>query len=412
MPSSPAEPFDALLIHGASVFTPTRTARETSVLISNGRIAAIGSPERVSARARLREAREIDASGLIVAPGFIDIQINGAAGQLITTAKTADAILTVARLLPRFGCTAFLPTVISAPLDVMRAALHAIGEARSDPIVGARILGAHLEGPFLNPESAGAHPRAYLQPPSAALLRDLWEASRGSLRVLTIAPELDGARETIEEAGRLGIVIAIGHSRASIEQAASAQERGVRLVTHLFNASGPVSARKPGIIGAALTSDGMNASLIPDGVHVHPAMMRLALRALGAKRLVLVTDAMPPIGSSRRTFDLLGAPIEARDGACYTRDGRLAGGLLTMDEAVRSVRAMVDVGVADALAMATRNPARVLGLDRQLGSLRVGAQADLAILSESLEVRMTIVGGRVIYRADQELQRMARSRSC
>ena len=382
------------------------------MLISNGRIAAIGSPERVSARARLREAREIDASGLIVAPGFIDIQINGAAGQLITTAKTADAILTVARLLPRFGCTAFLPTVISAPLDVMRAALHAIGEARSDPIVGARILGAHLEGPFLNPESAGAHPRAYLQPPSAALLRDLWEASRGSLRVLTIAPELDGARETIEEAGRLGIVIAIGHSRASIEQAASAQERGVRLVTHLFNASGPVSARKPGIIGAALTSDGMNASLIPDGVHVHPAMMRLALRALGAKRLVLVTDAMPPIGSSRRTFDLLGAPIEARDGACYTRDGRLAGGLLTMDEAVRSVRAMVDVGVADALAMATRNPARVLGLDRQLGSLRVGAQADLAILSESLEVRMTIVGGRVIYRADQELQRMARSRSC
>ena len=388
----------SLLLHGGDLYTPNTVVRDGAVLVRGSRIAAVG-PARDVAPTQSADVERIDVGGGIIAPGFVDLQINGAAGTLFTEEPTTETLAAMATALPQFGCTSFLPTLLSCSEEVAHRALVAAAKARARPPAGAQVLGAHMEGPFLHPDRAGAHDRRLLRPPSTAELARWLETSDGALRLLTLAPELPGASEVIREAVRCGVTVAVGHTMATYEETAEAAHLGACLVTHLFNATGGLSAREPGAVGAALALDELSPSLIVDGIHLHPATVRAALRAKGVERAVLVTDAMPPVGAATQEFSLLGRPVTVRNGACRLSDGTLAGSVLTMDQAVRNVVRWTGLPLQDALGMATLLPARLIGADASKGSLEAGVDADIVVLDRDLRVRLTLVGGQVVYHA-------------
>lgn len=368
------------------------------MLVRDGRIAAVG-PARDVAPPQSDDVQRIDATGCIVAPGFIDLQVNGAAGVLFTDDPTSDSLDAMAAALPQFGCTSFLPTLISCPEDAAHHALAATAKVSARPPTGAQVLGIHMEGPFLHPDRAGAHDRRHLRPPSTADVARWLEASADALRLLTLAPELPGAPEVIREAVRCGVTVAVGHTTATYEQTAQAADLGATLVTHLFNATGGLTAREPGAAGAALALDALTATIIADGIHLHPATVRTVVRAKGADRVVLVTDAMPPVGAASDEFSLLGRRVTAHDGACRLDDGTLAGSVLTMDQALRNVVEWTGLPLQDALRMATLLPAHLIGAEATKGSLEPGKDADIVVLDRDLRVLLTVVGGRVVYHA-------------
>ena len=385
------------LIRGGDAYTPDGLTHDAAVLVEDGNIAFVGPRTQVPPIASVDS--EIDARGGVVAAGFIDLQINGAGGRFLTEEPTVDAVLVMARTVARYGCTAFLPTVITSAFETMLSAVRAVHEASEQVTDGACVLGVHLEGPFINPEAAGAHDAAYIRLPSVDDLNALWEASGGGIKLLTLAPEMPGALDLLGAAKRYGIAVAVGHTRADYPQMMEAVDAGASLATHLFNAMGGLTARDPGATGAVLASSEFKASLIADGYHVHPAMMDLAVRTKGVDGLVLVTDAMPPMGTDLTEFTLYGQPITVRDSACFMADGTLAGSMLTMDRAVRNMRDLVDVSVQDALMMASANPAEVIGESKHRGTLEVGKAADIVVMDSSLHVTATIVDGKVVYQA-------------
>lgn len=385
------------LIRGGDAYTPDGLIHDADVLVEDGNIAFVGPQTQMPSAASVDV--EIDAHGGVVAAGFIDLQINGAGGRFLTEEPTVDAVLGMARTVARYGCTAFLPTVITSAFETMLSAVRAVHQASEQATDGARVLGVHLEGPFINPEAAGAHDAAHIRPPSVDDLDALWEASGGGIKLLTLAPEMPGALDLLHAAKRYGIAVAVGHTRADYPQMMEAIDAGAGLATHLFNAMGGLTARDPGATGAVLASAKFKASLIADGYHVHPAMMDLAVRTKGVEGLVLVTDAMPPMGTDITEFTLYGQPITVRDGACFMADGTLAGSVLTMDRAVRNMRDLVDVSVQDALVMASANPAEVIGESEHRGTLEVGKAADIVVMDSDLNVTAAIIDGRVVYQA-------------
>ena len=387
-----------LLLHGGNLYTPNTVVRDGAVLVRGRRIAAVGPARDVTPPAS-ESVDLIDVRGGIIAPGFVDLQVNGAAGTLFTQEPTTEALTVIAAVLPQHGCTSFLPTLLSCSEEDTHWAMAAAARACADPPAGAQVLGVHMEGPFLHPDRAGAHDRRLLRSPSTADLAQWLEASDGVLRLLTLSPELPGASEVIREAVRCGLAVAVGHTAATYDESAKAAELGASLVTHLFNATGGLSAREPGVVGAALALDELSASLIADGIHLHPAVVRTAVRAKGVERVVLVTDAMPPVGAAAQEFSLLGRRVTVRDGACRLADGTLAGSTLTMDQALRNVIRWTGVSLQDALAMATLLPARLIGADASKGSLETGKDADVVVMDSDLRVLLTLVGGQVVYRS-------------
>ncbi len=389
------------LIHGGDVITPIvprGLIRDGAVLIDGHRISWIGPAAELSDADSID--RRIDAGGRIIAPGFIDLQLNGANGRLLTGEPSVETVLAMAQVLPRFGCTSFLPTAITAPPDRLEAAARAVAEARRTEHPGAKVLGLHLEGPFINPERAGAHRRDAILPPSTDLLARFWDASEGSLMVLTLAPEMPGAEEVISAALKMGVTVAIGHTEATPERVARAAELGATLVTHLFNAMSPLTSRTPGTVGGALIDGRLTVSVIADGVHVHPVSLNVTIahKALGG--MVLITDGMPPIGTADPHFVLDGQRIDVRDGACYRPDGVLAGSVLTMNLAVRNMHRLVGVPLEGAILMASLNPARIIGLSERKGSLEPGKDADIVVIDQDVNVWMTLVEGQIRFRAD------------
>ncbi len=383
------------LIRGGDAYTPDGLIHDAAVLVEDGSIVFVGPRTQVPSLASVDV--EIDAHGGVIAAGFIDLQINGAGGRFLTEEPTVDAVLGMARTVSRYGCTAFLPTVITSAFKTMLTAVRAVHDASQQVTDGAHVLGVHLEGPFINPEAAGAHDAAYIRPPSVDDLAALWEASGGSIKLLTLAPEMPGAIDLSRAAKRYGIAVAVGHTRADYSQMMEAVDAGAGLATHLFNAMGGLTARDPGATGAVLASSEFKASLIADGYHVHPAMMDLAVRTKGVDGLVLVTDAMPPMGTDLTEFTLYGQSITVRDGACFMADGTLAGSTLTMDRAVRNMRDLVDLSVQDALVMASANPAKVVGESEYRGALADGKAADIVVMDSDLNVTTTIVDGNIVY---------------
>lgn len=369
-----------------TVFDGVAAHRDTAVVIEGERIVA------VTPRAELPAEIAVHAlpGGAWLAPGFIDIQVNGGGDVLLNDAPAIGSMRAIAAAHRKFGTTSLLPTLITDTPEKMQAALAAANEAaRTEP----GILGVHLEGPFISPQKPGVHARHHIRAPDAhdeaALL-----APRDGVTLMTLAPE-QVPPGFIARLTQAGIRVSLGHSNATYAQTCAAIAEGLTGFTHLFNAMRPLESREGGPIAAALESPAAFIGLIVDGIHVDPAMLRIALR--GVAKPMLVTDAMPPVGGARATFRLYGEEITVRDGRCTRGDGTLAGAALDMAGAVRNCVTMLGVPLATALQFASKNPADFLGLDNKLGRLAPGYRADLvALMPERVDILDTWVAGSAL----------------
>jgi len=365
-----------------------------AVVVQGRTITAVQIPARLEGL----PPRRVRAA--FVAPGFIDLQINGAFGFEVGTDPAA--LHALAARLPATGVTAFLPTLVSrgaADYDLAFAAFDTFaGAAEATDATGAeapaRALGLHLEGPLLAAARRGAHARPPIEQADAALVERLADPRR--VRVVTLAPERDGVPALVARLSARGIVVALGHTDASFEAFTAAVDAGATLATHVFNAMSPLHHRAPGATGAALTDDRVTALMIADGVHTHPAAFKLAVRAKGGGRLALVTDATPGAGLGPGVSHLGSQSVVIDQTSARLPDGTLAGSTLTMDRAIRNAVAFAGLTAGQAVRLATAVPARVLGLGDR-GSLFAGARADLVLLDEALNVTATYVGGGLAY---------------
>jgi len=371
-------------IAAEQVFDGSSLRRGAAVVIEGERIAALLPVRDVPGGVPLERL----APGAWLTPGFIDVQVNGGGDVLFNDHPTPEAVAAIAAAHRRFGTTALLPTLITDSPERMAAAIAAVERAMAaDP----GILGIHLEGPFISPERPGVHDPAFIRRPAAGDLESL-TSLRGGVTLVTLAPEC-APPGFIASLARAGLRVSLGHTMATYDEAKAALAQGATGFTHLFNAMRPLGSREPGPIAAALETAGCWYGLIADGVHVHPAMLRLALR--GAGRPMLVTDAMPPVGGTKSSFRLYGEEITVEDGRCLRADGTLAGAALDMASAVRIAVRLLKIPLEEALPMASTNPAAFLGLDDRLGRIAPGWRADLVALDPgTVEVQATWVAGR------------------
>jgi N-acetylglucosamine-6-phosphate deacetylase len=362
------------------------------VLAASGwRRRALASTGGVIAGSSRRGGPGLDATGLLVVPGLIDVQINGGFGRDLTSDPAA--MWAVGARLPRHGVTAFLPTLVSPRRAEVELALATLAAGPPPGYAGAVPLGLHCEGPMISTRRLGVHGASRTAPPSARLIRG-WTPGAG-VRLVTLAPELPGAGAVIRTLVRRGVVVAAGHSDASYDEARRAFAWGVAAGTHLFNAMSGPDRREPGLAGALLEAAGVRVGIIADGIHVHPAMLRLAWEMKGGPAgIVLVSDAAPIAGRSAATGGL-----RLSAGVARTRDGTIAGSLTLLDRAVRNVVAFTGCNPADAALAASASPAAMLGLPDR-GAIRPGARADLTLLDEDLGVAATVVGGSLVFDRD------------
>jgi N-acetylglucosamine-6-phosphate deacetylase len=338
------------------------------------------------------------ADGMLL-PGFVDLQVNGYFGEEFLTSD-ADGWARVTTGLPQTGTTAFLPTFVTAPPGALTAGLRAASALIPDLRAGARVLGVHVEGPFISPAWKGAHNEAWITEPTAGAVAELLEAGRGVLRLVTLAPERPGGMAAVSALAEAGVLVSVGHSDATARQVAEAADRGARMVTHLFNAQRPMHHREPGVVGQALTDERLTSGLIADMHHVSPQVCVLAFRAAPG-RICAVTDAAACAGMPPGSYKLGGEPIELPpgDGEPPVRaDGTLAGSGLRMDAAVGNL-VTAGVGLAEAVLAATRVPADLIGRP-DLGRIAPGAAADLAWLGADMRTRATWIGGELVFARD------------
>jgi N-acetylglucosamine-6-phosphate deacetylase len=378
------------------LFTPLERVEQPLLLVEDHVIVEAGS--RV-AREVPHGVRVVNFGDAVLAPGFVDIHIHGGAGHDVMEAD-ADGLSAVEQLLFKHGVTSYFPTTVTAPLDKTWSALDRLANAiesasRCDESrkVRARPLGIHLEGPFISHARRGVHPPQNLLLPTLPAFDRFWQAARGHIRVMTIAPELEGAGEVIAEAARREVCISLGHSNSDLNSARAAVAAGARHATHTFNAMRPLDHRDPGIIAEVLTDSRLSGDIIADGIHLDPTIVELFLKAKGVDGAVLITDAISATGMPDGRYRLGTFEVEVKNGRCLA-DGKLAGSVLTMDRAVRNVMHFAHWDLQQAIRLATLNPARVAGFTDR-GKLEAGAVADFVVLSPSGEVRNTVIGGEV-----------------
>ena len=380
------------VLQGARLFTGERMVDGHAVVLEGERIDAVLPTRDVPAGAEVVRLPE----GTVLAPGFIDVQVNGAGGVLFNETPTAEAALAIAAAVRRSGTTGLLPTFITDEQGKMRQACEAICEALARPASG--VLGLHLEGPFISGERPGVHDPRFIRAPDARDLDALTllpeRLARGGGRLLlTLAPErVDDA--TLRRLSAAGAVLSAGHTAASYERTREAVAAGVSGFTHLFNAMPPLHNREPGPVLAALDSDTAFCGIIADGFHVHPALLRQLLKTKPRGRVVLVTDAMPPVGTDAQTFSLYGRTILRREGRLVTENGTLAGADIDMASSVRNCVRLLELPLEEALRMASLYPANFLGMEDRMGRLAPGYRSDLTLLRPDLSVLATWVGGQ------------------
>jgi N-acetylglucosamine-6-phosphate deacetylase len=381
---------DALVLRGGTVLAPTGWLPECDVAIAHGRVAAV--KRGVDAGA----AESIDARDLLVVPGFVDVHVHGAGGAMFEDGRE-EAAEHISSVLAPFGTTGLTATIAALPPEQLRAAVEAV--ARAAPrCAGTRLLGIHLEGPILNPRRAGAQRAESMRAPSVAELDALQDCSGGMIRLLTLAPELPGALELIAAARRRGIAVALGHSEATEQDVLSAIAAGATHVTHLFNAAAPMHHRAPGLIGTALTDDRLSVELIADGAHLHRRAIDLALRCKPAAKVVLVSDGVAAVGLPDGEMELFGTPCIAAEAVHVRATGQLAGSRLTLDAALRNLRAWFpDVPLERFALSASAASATLIARHDRIGAIAAGYDADLVALTPALDVALTIIAGHVVY---------------
>ena len=389
------------------LLTPTDAVEHPLMLVEQGRVLEISARSGRQAPAGISVS---DFGDGVIAPGYVDLHIHGSAGYDVMD-DTTEALPAIEQLLARHGVTSYFPTTVTAPMDATLRALERLADAienreqndnKKDDVKGRPLpLGIHLEGPFISHARRGVHPAENLLAPKLNTFEQLWQAARGRIRMMTIAPELDGAPEVIAEAARRGVCVSLGHSDADFEAAGRGIAAGARHATHTFNAMRPLGHRtedhrtedhrSPGILGAVLTDRRVSADIIADGVHLDPAIVKLFAQAKGPERTVLITDATSATGMPDGRYRLGSFEVDVRDGKCMA-DGKLAGSVLTMDLAVRNLAQFAEWDLSQAIAAASRNPARAARIANK-GVLTVGADADFVVLSREGEVLRIFVGG-------------------
>jgi N-acetylglucosamine-6-phosphate deacetylase len=384
------------ILSGADVVLPGRVVTPGTIVIDGDRIIDVLEGSRAEGE---------DLSGHVLMPGFIDVHVHGLHG--IDALDDSGAIDKMARLMPRFGVTAFCPTSIACSPTTLTRMLSAVRRARVQPLQGARVLPAHLESNFINPEFKGAQPAECIRSPRSTAsngegefsgrdILDVIAAARPDVGILTIAPEIDGALDLIADLVRHGHRVSLGHSGASFEQGVAGIEAGATQATHLFNRMPPLAHRAPGLAGAVLSNDAVAAELVCDGVHVHPAVALMALSAKGPERIMGITDGTAGAGLPRGAQSQIGGRRITVGDAAYLDDGTIAGSVLTMDRACSVLVQRIGATLPDAAMVCSTTPARELGL-QGFGVIAPGAAADLVVLDRSFAVARTYIGGRLVY---------------
>lgn len=395
---------DKLLLRRARAVLPARVADGASILVERGRIARILEGAELEAAGGLPalapDVPALDLEGLTVYPGFLDVHIHGAVG-VDTLEASPEDLHAVTRFLAARGVTAWLPTLVPAPAEDYRRAVESISSlmrAQDGWPPAARAVGVHYEGPFVNLKQCGALRTAYFRTFRGATdIADLPAPDApGAARMMTLAPEVEGGVELVGELARRGWVVSIGHTRADVETLERARAAGARHMTHFLNAMSPLHHRAPGPVGWGLLQDDVTVDLIADGVHSDPLMLRLVLRCKTASRVSLISDAVAPAGRGDGEYRVWGETIKVNAGRTSNERGDIAGSVISMLDAVRMVKSL-GLDETDIARVASLNPARLLGLDADLGSIEEGKRADLAALDAEGRVRLTLVAGRVAY---------------
>ena len=383
---------DVLFKNGAVVLADT-VLFKSDVLVKEDKIAEVGLDLRLPHGAEL-----IDATGHHIAPGLIDLHIHGAVGQMFELAD-ADGYAKIATTLAEFGTTGFLATIATLPHENTLSAIET-AKGFSEESGGAKMLGIHLEGPYLSPEMPGAQLVSAIRPPSLDELGQYRRAAGELLKIMTLAPEVDGALELISALRQYGVVSAAGHSNATFEQIRNAIPVGLTHIAHSFNAMRGLHHREPGVVGAALAMNLLTTELICDGHHVHPAAVDIVLRCKPRDKVVLISDAVAALGLPDGDGDFLGIPVSVKDGVVRLKDSdNLAGSVLTLNVVIKNVfRWFGTVPLREIFMMASLNPARVAGMDDSKGQIAVGKDADIVLVDEHFDVTLTMIEGRIVYR--------------
>jgi N-acetylglucosamine-6-phosphate deacetylase len=383
-----------IVIHADRAFTPFEEISDVVVVIHGSKIAAVGQRGKIELP---RGVREIAASGRTMVPGFVDVHIHGAGGHDVMEG-TREALEIITATVAAHGTTSLVATTVTGSeketRDSVAGIAHFILNTSQYPAreLSAEILGIHFEGPFISPARRGVHPAKWIVRPSLELLAQLLGEARGTAQILTLAPELPGALELIEAARKAGLVVSLGHTDATYEQAQAAIEAGATHAAHVYNAMRPFSHRGTGVIGAVLTSPKVSAELIADGVHVDEAAMRMLVELKTPERVILVSDGISATGMPDGRYQLGMFEVQVSAGVARNAEGKLAGSTLTLDRALRNMVAL-GVPLASALRMVTANPARQIGLGARKGVLAPGADADLVFLNDKLEVSGVMTRG-------------------
>ncbi len=386
----------ATMLYYAWILTPTEVIDRGAVVISDeGQIEYVGPMED----APRVDGLHLDMRGRIIVPGFINIHVHGGNGITFGFSdKIAADLAAYSEWVTNAGVTGFLCSIAAPTAKELVELVSAFADVLDAGVPGAEALGLHLEGPFLSTEKKGAFNPAWLRKPDMKEAKAVLEAGRGWIRQMTLAPELPGAQEIAALFREAGVVVALGHTNADYETASAALRGNFTNVTHTFNAQRGFHHREPGVFGAVMSSDDVTAELIADTVHVHPGAMQVLLRSLGTDRVVLITDAMAGAGLPDGTYNLVGHTVTVKNGQARLADGTLAGSTARMNQCVRNINQKVGVPLLEAVKMASLNPARAMGFADRLGSIAVGKDASLTVIDEDVNVYLTMVKGKIVYR--------------
>ena len=391
------QPPRKLLLRNATLVLPFGVLPRGNILIENGLISAVDESAAVETSGKDASGVEsIDLSGTTIFPGFIDFHIHGAVG-VDVMAATPDGLREVSRYLASQGVTAWLPTFVPASDENYASAIRAISETmQSSADAGTRVLGVHYEGPFVNTAQCGALHTEYFKTYSGPEDLNSLPPPEGGVRMITLAPEIAGGIDLVRELKRRGWVISIGHTRATLEVLDQARDAGARHMTHFMNAMAPLHHRKPGPIAWGLANEDVSIDMIADGIHLDPFMLRLLLKIKGVKAISLISDAIAAAGKGDGDYDIWGETISVKNGRTANASGNIAGSVISMLDAVRLLL-FLGIPVVDVAQLAATNPARLLGLDHECGTLSPGRRADLVALDAQGNVHLTLIAGNIAF---------------